>query len=249
MTFYRKALFLYGLCYLMMGCVSFGRFMQEAVSKDVQEKKTYVRKIDRGPQSLNGPGKSVGKIDRSRPYKRTNHERLQEKSLLGENSGSLWVERGQGSYLFAQNTNRLVGDLVNIEIEGQAKKQVETKVSVIKDLIARIKKQKEERRQKAQIRQKARSPASKKKTSSAPSKGGKNQDFQVKIVPSRISDILKDGSYMVQGDQPFMIGKKEYKLVVKGIVRQENFDDQGISSDVLLEPKFDIVTSSRSKNR
>ena len=69
----------------------------------------------------------------------------------------------------------------------------------------------------------------------------------MKTVPSRIKEILKDGSYMVSGEQPFMIGKREYKLVVKGIVRQEDFDDQGISAETLLDPKFDIVTNRRKR--
>ena len=63
------------------------------------------------------------------------------------------------------------------------------------------------------------------------------------MVPTRIVEILKDGSYRVQGDQPFMIGKREYKLVVTGIIRQEDFDDQGVSAEILLDPKFDIVTA------
>jgi flagellar L-ring protein precursor FlgH len=222
----------------LSGCSSFGRSMKEFLGGETPVAKKKSQRVKR----------TVGKIDNKKRYRRTDHETLQEKSLLGAESGSLWIERGQGSYLFTQNTNRLIGDLVNVEIEGQAKKQIETKVNVIQNLIEKIKKQQEAKRLAAERRQTGRDPASKdKKAASASKKSGKKDKFEVKVVPSRITEILKDGSYMVQGDQPFMIGKREYKLVVKGIVRQEDFDDQGISAETLLDPKFDIVTNRRGK--
>ena len=229
-------------CFGLSGCASFGQSMKSFLGgKTIKTKKRRRRK------------KVVGKIAKNRNYKRTDHKTLQEKSHLGANSGSLWIERGQGSYLFAQNTNRLIGDLVNIEIEGQAKKQVETKVKVIQNLIDRIKARQEERRL-ASLRK-----TKKKKVQGtaeaapvaaapvAPPKKSAPDKFEVKIVPSRITEILKDGSYVVQGDQPFMLGKREYKIVVKGIVRQEDFDDQGISAETLLDPKFDIVTNRKKR--
>jgi flagellar L-ring protein precursor FlgH len=42
-----------------------------------------------------------------------------------------------------------------------------------------------------------------------------------------------------------MIGKREYKVIVTGIVRQEDFDDSGIDASKLLDPQFDIVSSRR----
>lgn len=230
--------------YVLSGCASFGKSMKQFLGGDVTTKKVN-KKVTQ---------KSVGKIAKNKNYKRVDHESLQESSKLGADSGSLWIERGQGSYLFTQNTNRLIGDLINIEIEGQAKKQIETKVSVIQNLIDRIKKQQEERRLAALKRKEpasAKSKSGKRAVASAPPPPAAKQSkpkFEVKIVPSRIVEILKDGSYMVQGDQPFMIGKREYKLVVKGIVRQEDFDDQGISAETLLDPNFDIVTN-RSKRK
>lgn len=188
--------------------------------------------------------KAYGKLKKKK-YKRTDHKTLQEKSSLGAGSGSLWIERGQGSYLFTQNTNRLIGDLVNIQIDGHPKKQIETKVEVIQNLIERIRAQKEQRKLASQPKPAgapgAKAPAA--APAAAPKKSSKK--FEVEVVPSRIAEIMKDGSYLVQGDQPFMIGKREYKLIVKGIVRQEDFDDQGISAETLLDPKFDIVTSKR----
>lgn len=216
------------------GCASFGRTMKGLVGGSTS------------PQSKTKKTTVVGKVDKKKKYRRVDHGSLQEKSKLGEKSGSLWIERGQGSYLFTQNTNRLIGDLVNVEISGHPKKQIETKVKVIQDLIDRIKAQTEARKLASRSGKKdgkdavvaAPKPKTKKKS---------NEKFDVKIVPSRITEILKDGSYMVKGEQPFMIGKREYKLLVKGIVRQEDFDDQGISAETLLDPNFDIVTNKRSR--
>ncbi len=222
----------------LTGCASFGRFMKEMVGGKVTQKTKSTSQT------------SVGKIAKNKNYQRTDHQTLQEESKLGADSGSLWIERGQGSYLFTQNTNRLIGDLVNVEIEGQAKKQIETKVSVIQNLLDRIMKQRAERRMALEDRNSSgkRAPASK-KTAAAPAAPKKPEaKFDVKVVPSQITEIMKDGSYVVEGDQPFMIGKREYKLVVKGIVRQEDFDDEGISAETMLDPKFDIVTN-RSKSK
>ncbi len=229
------------VCPAMVGCANFGKSMKEFLGGKSTAKSTKKRKR----RSV------VGKLAKNKKYQRTDHKTLQEKSKLGADSGSLWIERGQGSYLFTQNTNRLIGDLINIEIDGQAKKQIETKVNVIQDLIDRIKAQQAER-QLASAQKNAGAGKSKGKSkaaaappAAAPAK--KSPKFEVKTVPSRITEILKDGSYMVQGDQPFMIGKREYKLVVNGIVRQEDFDDQGISAETLLDPKFDIVTNRKKR--
>ena len=226
----------------VIGCASFGAYMKGLVGGDVKKTKKKSQKV--ASQSR------YGKIDKRKKYRRTDHRSLQEVSRLGAESGSLWIERGQGSYLFTQNTNRLIGDLVNVEIEGNAKEQIATKVSVIQNLIDRIQAQEEAR--KLALAQRKAGAGVGKKAADAPKKQdkpkkGQSKKFDLKIVPSRITEITKDGSYMVKGEQPFMIGKREYKLVVKGIVRQEDFDDQGISANTLLDPKFDIVTNRRSR--
>ena len=217
------------------GCASFGQTLKDFLGGGKSTKK----------RNLASAKSQVGEIQKKN-YKRTDHKSIQEQSELGPDSGSLWIERGQGAYLFTQNTNRLIGDLINIQIDGHPKKQIETKVEVIQNLIDRIREQKEKRVLASQPR-----PAANGKGQAAaappppPAAPKKQQKFEVEIVPSRITEILKDGSYLIEGDQPFMIGKREYKLIVKGIVRQEDFDDQGISAETLLDPKFDIVTSKR----
>ncbi|MEM7646449.1 MAG: hypothetical protein AAF203_06040, partial [Pseudomonadota bacterium] len=105
---------------LVSGCASFGKSMKEFLGGNTTKKKRKVAPAK----------KKVGKIDKSKKYRRTDHKTLQERSKLAAEAGSLWIERGQGSYLFTQNTNRLIGDLVNVEIRGNPKKQIETKVAV-----------------------------------------------------------------------------------------------------------------------
>ena len=187
----RAIFFSFLILSLTTGCASFGKSMKEFLGGNT--KKTRIKKTSK---------KVVGKVNHKKNYQRTDHKTLQEKSLLGADSGSLWIERGQGSYLFTQNTNRLIGDLVNVEIDGQAKKQIETKVGVIQNLIDRIKKQQEERKL-AALKRKSGTTKGGKKAEAAPAPAAapakKKQKFEVKIVPSRITDILKDGSYMVQG--------------------------------------------------
>ena len=236
MKLFTQTMVILVLGYSLSGCASFGKSLKEFLGGNTQPNRTATKK----------PG-MVGKMDKNKKYRRTDHRTLQEKSQLGADSGSLWMERGQSSYLFAQNTNRLIGDLVNVEIKGHPKKQIETKVNVINDLIDRIQAQADARRLASEGKgeEKPKEPEAP-KAPKPPGEGGKDDgdgSFSVKTVPSRITEILKDGSYIVEGDQPFMIGKREYKLVVKGIVRQEDFDEQGISAEALLDPKFDIVTN------
>ena len=69
---------------------------------------------------------------------RKTRKSLEEESMLYEQSGSLWVSRGQSSFLFANNNQRLLGDLLEIKLEGYPKEQIQTKVTVIAKLLAEI---------------------------------------------------------------------------------------------------------------
>ena len=220
----------------LAGCASFGKTMKEFLGgKNSAKKRSVASK------------KKYGKIDKKK-YKKVKHVSLQEQSNLGADSGSLWIERGQGAYYFHQNTNRLIGDLINVEIEGGPKEQIETKVKVIQNLVDKIKKQRAARRlAKANAANKKGAAGAAPAAAPAGGDSKQNDKFNVKIVPTRIVEVLKDGSYRIQGDQTFMIGKRDYKLVVTGIVRQEDFDDQGISAETLLDPKFDIVTAKKGR--
>lgn len=66
-------------------------------------------------------------------------------------------------------------------------------------------------------------------------------------MPTRIVEIQKDGDYRVRGEQPFMIGKREYKLLVMGTVRSEDYNEQGVSAEVLVDPVFDIISEKKTE--
>ncbi|MCM2281615.1 MAG: flagellar basal body L-ring protein FlgH [Bdellovibrionaceae bacterium] len=70
-------------------------------------------------------------------------------------------------------------------------------------------------------------------------------NFNVQSVPTRIVEVLRDGSYRVKGSQEFMIGKREYRVIVTGIVRPEDFNDEGLDAEKLLDSQFDIVSAKR----
>lgn len=193
-----------------------------------------------------------------RQYKRTTKETLSEESALDAKSGSLWVMEGQGAYLFSQNIMRLVGDPLAVAIEGDPRDQLQSKVTVIKKLLAKI-----EEKQRLRLRdpaskeegsdkddKKADKEKKEKAAQAAKAEGDKaadNSELSIKNVPTRIVERTLEGNYRVKGSQPLMIGNREYKVIVTGIVRAEDFNDEGIASSKLLDPKFDIV-SARHKD-
>lgn len=202
-----------------------------------------------------------------RQYKRMNRQRLEEEAEIKETAGSLWVMEGQGAYLFAQNQMRMVGDLLNVKIEGGPKSQLQTKVKVISKLLERLE---TPSRNPASAQNANQGQAQGQQPAQAAAAGGAQPaatpgaqpgaqpgqgeeaaaksaeaPFAVQAVPTRIVEQLKDGSYRVRGMQPFMIGKREYKVIVTGIVRAEDFDDAGIEASRLLDPQFDIVSSRK----
>ncbi|NJL26083.1 MAG: hypothetical protein HC902_13565 [Calothrix sp. SM1_5_4] len=73
-----------------------------------------------------------------RQYKRVTKESLADESALDAKAGSLWVMEGQGAYLFSQNIVRLVGDPLAVTLEGDPRDQLQSKVGVIKKLVAKI---------------------------------------------------------------------------------------------------------------
>ena len=191
-----------------------------------------------------------------RQYKRTTKETLANEAALDSKSGSLWVMEGQGAYLFSQNVVRLVGDPLAIQLEGDPKDQLQSKVNVIKKLLNKI-----EERQKARMRQLASDDGDEKKDDKKDDKKEKAKtaeaakdampeapaDLGIKNVPTRIVERTLEGNYRVKGSQPVMIGNREYKVIVTGIVRAEDFNEEGISSTKLLDSKFDIVSARRKE--
>lgn len=192
-------------------------------------------------------------VPTDRQYKRMTRNRMEEESELGASAGSMWVMEGQGSYLFAQNKMRREGDLLNVKLDGPAMKQVETKVSVIKNLLKQLEEQEKQGELNNKLAQAGpdganRAPAAE-KPPETPKEDDKGALDDVQNVPTRLVEKLADGNYRVKGQQPFMIGKREYKVIVTGLIRPEDFNDAGISSDKLLDPQYDVVSIRRnSKN-
>lgn len=219
---------------------------------------------------------------------------LEEESMLYEQSGSLWVSRGQSSFLFANNNQRLLGDLLEIKLEGYPKEQIQTKVTVIAKLLSEIlNEQKQDIKLKQDEIKKQMTPEyqEQKEAEKVESRGlasligldgdapeasegptpeqmmkdqeralkkiddeeqdikglSKNKEFPIRTVSTRIMEIQKDGNYRVRGEQPFMIGKREYKLLVAGVVRAEEYNEKGMSAESLIDPVFDIISDKKSE--
>ena len=253
-SFYQKLIVLVlalGLC----GCASIGKTWKSLISSEPEPSQA---KASKPSNTFSNNNNSLPSTDRK--YKRVTRKDIEDGAQLSARSGSLWVPEGQGAYLFSENTVRMIGDPVSIRIEGEPKEQLNAKSEVIQNLL----KQLEERRKRAQNRlaqeEKAKKEADDKSKPAADAQAkanptGQQPDaasrdpasadgaFTVKAVPTRVVERMVDGNYRVRGAQPFMIGGREYKVIVSGIVRSEDFNEQGVSSSQLLDPSFDIVSA------
>lgn len=242
-----------GLCCLALaalsssGCAGIGHRIRSWVSGDDAQK----------------PPKTVGtkfseqenvKSNSDRRYQRMTKQKFEEEASVGPEAGSLWVMEGQGGYLFAQNQMRMVGDLLSVKIDGAPKAQLQTKTRVIAKLLERLERpdlRGPAGQAPAQPGVPAAAPAAAPVAAPgaapiAPDPAAKTDaSLAPQVVPTRIVEILKDGSYRVKGSQPFMIGKREYKAIVTGIVRAEDFDEAGVEAGKLLDSQFDIVGSKK----
>ena len=241
----------------LSGCASFGKKLKAFLSKD-QAQDVEGQQVAPRP-NLGTKYSDVQTFVQAprRKYQRMTKEDFEKGSQLACEAGSLWIMEGQGSYLFSQNIIRMVGDPIAVKIEGDPKDQLESKMQVIDKLLKKL----EARRaavarqlasqRKAQVAgEVATQPQADPEPTPAPEEGGaaadKDAEFKVKFVPARITERLVDGNYRIKGSQPFLIGKKEYLAIVTGIVRPEDFSEEGISAKKLIDPRFDIV-SSRGK--
>lgn len=194
-----------------------------------------------------------------RNYRKMTRQRMEEESELGSNAGSMWVMEGQGAYLFAQNKSRREGDMLKVSIDSSAQQQIDTKVSVIKKLLKQLEEQEQLRQQ--QLMQEnsstgsgnladgtgktdGRAPAS---VADKSDKKEKDEPIKIESVPTRVVERMSDGNYRIKGAQPFMIGKREYKVIVTGIIRPEDYNDEGVSSAKLLDPQYDVVSLRRKE--
>lgn len=231
----------------MQGCATMEGLLS---SFDEGNDTSSLKKIKTAPKF--SENQNLG-VPTDRQYKRMTKNRLEEESELDSTAGSTWVMEGQGAYLFAQNKMRKEGDLLNVKLDGPAMKQVQTKVSVIKKLLKQLEEQQQQQELNNSLAQNdpGRAPASvEPKKAEAPKveeKDDKEDLTEVQNIPTRLIEKLADGNYRVKGQQPFMIGKREYKVIVTGLIRPEDFNDEGISSDKLLDPQYDVVSIRRNQ--
>ena len=228
-----------------VGCSGFGRKMKSLVSGKSSSPKVQRKSVP-----------SFAKNDRymrlpNRDYKRMTKKKLSETAQLKSSSGSLWVMEGQGAYLFSQNIVRMIGDPLKVKLNGEPKEQLKAKVKVVADL---TKKLQEKLKRKRRLATAGKASSKKKKTakpkakvSTQASKEELDEIFKVQSVPTRITERMIDGNYRVKGTQPIMIGSREYRIIVMGVVRSQDFNEEGVSSTQLLDPKFDLVSSRRSR--
>lgn len=238
----------------MTGCASINRSLKGLVGGSEEKPKMA------GPRYSDQDNL---RYSSDKKYRRMNKSRFEDEAEVNQQAGSLWVMEGQGAYLFAQNQTRVIGDLLNVRVEGAPRSQLQGKVKVISKLLERLE---APLRSTASTNPKAAAPAG--DAAAAPAAAGaapgapagdaaagekpgekvadKNDPIgTIQTVPTRIVEQLKDGSYRVKGVQPFMIGKREYRVIVTGVVRPEDFDDAGIDSTKLLDSQFDIVSARK----
>lgn len=200
-----------------------------------------------------------------RQYKKMTRTRMEEESQLNAQAGSLWMMEGQTSYLFAQNKSRREGDATTIKLEGSNLKFVESKAisaqKLLKKLDDRIKAQEEAEilAQKTLAEaEKNRQPASEGEEKSAapvvaaapaPAPTAKAEKevlpkldlSDLERIPVRITERTEQG-YRVRGAQSVMISDREYKVITTGIIKPEDFTDDSVSSNKMLDPQFDLIS-------
>ena len=227
----------------LLGCANFGQRMKNMIHGQTSSENASPK--PKAPSYSNQADLSYQGVPRK--YRRMTQAKLESENKINDEAGSLWMDEGQSSYLFAQNNQRLVGDIINVEIQGTAENQLSTKVSVIKKLI-------QAQRDRAKLAAMARTKTNNKNETAAPpapaasaaGKAGKEEALAVKEVPSRIVETFPDGSYRIRGSKDFMIDRTEYKIIVTGIVKPADVADSRVESDKVLDGKFDVVSLRRS---
>ena len=219
---------------------------------------------DQSLQSAQTPMRSQGQMATDSgglvnpKYERITNEILKSRSRLDDQAGSLWSREGQGGYFFSPNRLRREGDSLMIELDGSPKKTLDTKFQVIKKLIAQL-----EASQRAlassnedstadnptnnpaaqnESAPEAATTASASLAEPEPVKAEAGDSLDVKTVPSKIVERITDGSYRVRGGQSFMIGSREFKVIVTGVVQSDDLKSDGVLASRLLDPQFDIVS-------
>ena len=71
---------------------------------------------------------------------------------------------------------------------------------------------------------------------------------EVELIPAKIVEKMQDDTYRIRGQQYLTIKKKPYKVIATALIRAEDFNDGGVSSNKLLEAQYDLVHVKRTAN-
>ncbi len=250
------------------GCASLGKKWKSLVSGSDGDQAANTNgegkaKSPAAPSFNNDP--SFGTF-KDRQYKRVTKQNFSDEQSLEENAGSLWKKEGQGSFLFAQNNLRVIGDIVNVEIEGKVADNLTIKANLLKksQTRAEVPAPKAVPRSVAKIPRPGdansdRAPAQTNNNAPPPAPAvdgdgnvqaaapAEKQKDNLKFdsVPCRIVEKNGDGSYRVKGLQTFFIGKKEYRMIVTGNIRPDDISTDSISSSKIIDSKFDLVATNK----
>lgn len=71
---------------------------------------------------------------------------------------------------------------------------------------------------------------------------------EIELIPAKIVEKMQDDTYRIRGQQYLTIKKKPYKVIATALIRAEDFNDGGVSSNKLLEAQYDLVHVKRTAN-
>ncbi len=190
-------------------------------------------------------------VPTDRDYKRMTRSKFEEESDLQASAGSLWKMDGQTSYLFTQNLTRQEGDPLKVKLVQPLMRQAESKVMVINDLLKELEEEKARQEGKKDSEGPAvRGPAAVdggvSASENAKAKKDKEKEAppdlkELETIPTRIVEKLPDGNLRVRGVQNMMIRNRPFRVHLTGIVKPEDFNDEGLPSDKVIDPELDIV--------
>jgi len=245
----------------LVGCASLGRKWKNLVGGGTSSAPAKPP----GPQSPSFASQPNVMTGKERKYKRVTKENFSDEQSLEENSGSLWRKEGQGSYLFSQNNLRVLGDVVNVNIEGRTGDNLSTKIKLIRTAWAKFDKPQvkiirrvatagkptPDRGQgtppppPAQANDANNTDENKDNDKNSADNTKEKDDAKFDQVPCRIVEKNSDGSYRVKGQQTVLIGRREYKIIVTGNLRADDITADNISSTKIIDGKFDLIASSK----
>jgi flagellar L-ring protein precursor FlgH len=64
---------------------------------------------------------------------------------------------------------------------------------------------------------------------------------EVELIPSKIVEKTPEGMFRVMGQQYLNIQKRPYKVIATGLVRPEDFSEDSLSSNKIIEAQYDII--------